>query len=103
MALKDTMQQLNLLLEEMVQDLIKAEGGNKSAAQRVRTRSIHLEKVAKMYRKESLVVEKKSLKAAKKVVAKSKAKAAPAPKKAEMEVADIFIKRPTAKLLSKKR
>lgn len=54
MAIKDTCKKMTVLLEEIQKDLPKAEGGNKAAAQRVRTNSIKLEKVAKLYRKESV-------------------------------------------------
>lgn len=50
MALKDTAKMRDLL-ESIQRDLDKAERGNKAAAQRVRTDSIKLEKVAKVYRK----------------------------------------------------
>ena len=43
------------LLEKVYEDLVKAvEKENKAAAQRVRTGSIRLEKVAKLFRKESV-------------------------------------------------
>ena len=43
------------LLERVYEDLVKAvEKENKAAAQRVRTGSIRLEKVAKLFRKESV-------------------------------------------------
>ena len=41
-------------------DLEKADGGNKAAAQRVRTGSIRFEKVAEVFRKESIASEKRS-------------------------------------------
>lgn len=86
MALKDTMQTLSKLLQEVSGDLVKAEKGNKAASQRVRTGTIALEKVAKKYRKESVkankgkkgkTATKKKTAAKKKVAVKSKA----APKK----------------------
>ena len=65
MALKDTVHHMKTLLMNICKDLEKASGGNKAASQRVRTQTIKLEKVAKMYRKESVTAEKKSGKAPK--------------------------------------
>ena len=76
MALKDTCKTLKSLIEGIQHDLQKAEEGNKAAAQRVRTSSIKLEKIAKLYRKESIKEEKKGSGGAKKKGAKE------APKKA---------------------
>ncbi len=59
MALKDTINHMKNLLDTLSKDLDKATGGNKAASQRVRTCSIKLEKVAKMYRKESVSSERK--------------------------------------------
>ena len=58
MALSDTIHQLSSLLAEISKDLVKVIKGNKSAAQRVRTGTIRLEKVAKLFRKESIHSEK---------------------------------------------
>ncbi len=58
MSLSETMNQLNHLLVNLVKDLSKAHRGNKAAAQRVRTGTIRLEKVAKVFRKESVTAEK---------------------------------------------
>lgn len=78
MALQNTISSLKDLLGKITQDLSKAEGGNKAAAQRVRTMSVRLEKVAKTYRKESISSEKNT-KGTKKVAKKAgKAKAKPA-------------------------
>ena len=79
MALTTTIKNLNALLEELTVDLEKATGGNKAAAQRVRTNSIKFEKVAKLYRKESIVNEKKN-KGKKKPATKKKVAAKPMPK-----------------------
>ncbi len=82
MAFKDTVKHLKDLLAHITTDLEKAEGGNKAASQRVRTGTVKLEKIAKVYRKESIKNEK-STKGTKKASAKSsasKAKAAPAKK-----------------------
>ncbi|MFY7843411.1 MAG: histone [Rhabdochlamydiaceae bacterium] len=76
MSLKDTVSDLKILLNNITVDLEKAEKGNKAAAQRVRTQSVKFAKVAKVYRKESIVSEKKGAhkKAASKAVAKHKIK-----------------------------
>jgi hypothetical protein len=66
MALKQTVNELRQMLSEIIEDLQKAEGGNKAAAQRVRTSTIRLEKSAKNYRKESIADEKKGTTPAKK-------------------------------------
>ncbi len=58
MSLRDTVNQLSELLENVAQDLVKATRGYKAAAQRVRTGTVKLEKLAKKYRKESVAVEK---------------------------------------------
>jgi hypothetical protein len=61
MALKDTMHHLHQILEGVMKDLTKVSRGNKAAAQRVRTGTIRLEKVAKTFRKESVMAEKSGL------------------------------------------
>lgn len=58
MALVDTINHLNQLLHALIRDLIKVTRGNKTAAQRVRTGTIKLEKIAKIFRKESVYAEK---------------------------------------------
>lgn len=50
------------LLAQMIKDLDKAAKGNKTAAQRVRTGSVLLAKVAKEFRRESIALEKKGRK-----------------------------------------
>lgn len=87
MAIKDTTKHMRELLSNITTDLDKAENGNKAASQRVRTATVKLEKVAKVYRKESISTEKKNKgvkKPAKKAPAKAKvaAKAKPAAKPA---------------------
>jgi hypothetical protein len=62
MALKETMKSLNNLIEAISKDLIKAEKGNKTAAQRVRVNTIKFSKKAKTYRKESIAAIKSSKK-----------------------------------------
>jgi Histone H1-like protein Hc1 len=83
MALKETFKHLRDLLVNITQDLEKAEGGNKAASQRVRTGTVKLEKLAKLFRKESIKNEKatKGVKKPSKKVAAGK-KTAAAPKKA---------------------
>lgn len=115
MALKDTTKHLKDLLVGISHDLEKAEGGNKAASQRVRTCTVKLEKIAKLYRKESIHSEKqtkpakKSAKKAapKKAVATKPAAKKPAPKaKAHKAVAKgraLSIRKPSAKLPTKKR
>lgn len=58
MALKETIPQLQTLLAQLARDLTKATNGNKTAAQRVRTGTIDLQKIAKVFRKESIASEK---------------------------------------------
>lgn len=76
MALKDTVTHMKYLIDEMNRDIDKAMGGNKAASQRCRTNSIKFAKCAKLFRKESLMSEKKSgsKKTAKKSPIKKKAK-----------------------------
>ncbi len=118
MAIKDTTKHVRELLAQITQDLEKADGGNKAASQRVRTGTVKLEKLAKLYRKESIKTEKstkgtkktskkaapkKSKPAAKSAhaaPAKSNAKAKPKAKahKATAKARPLSLKRPTAKL-----
>lgn len=58
MSLEKTIQELRELLNRCSSDLSKTERGNRAAAQRVRTGSVKLEKVAKRFRKESVAEEK---------------------------------------------
>ncbi|WP_068469127.1 histone [Candidatus Protochlamydia phocaeensis] len=60
MSLKDTFKQMRELLANITQDLEKSENGNKAASQRVRTGTVKLEKIAKLFRKESISSEKKN-------------------------------------------
>jgi hypothetical protein len=60
MSLKDTYKQLRELLANITLDLEKSENGNKAASQRVRTGTVRLEKIAKLFRKESIASEKKN-------------------------------------------
>ncbi len=57
-TISSTEKHLAELLETLSHDLSKAIEGNKAAAQRVRTGTIQLEKVAKVFRKESVAAEK---------------------------------------------
>ena len=77
MSLRETMNQMNRLLADLAKDLGKSSNGNKSAAQRVRTGTIKLEKIAKLFRKESVASEnsghlKRKSKSRKKNVKKSR-------------------------------
>ena len=78
MSLRDTTNQLSCLLEVIANDLTKASKGYKAAAQRVRTGTIQLEKLAKKYRKESVTAERsgqfRRKKAKKKAVKKKTAR-----------------------------
>lgn len=124
MSLKETIQELKELLNNISHDLEKAEIGNKAASQRVRTGTVQLEKIAKSYRRESIEAEKlpegsrKAAPASKKNTPSKapapKAKAAPAkasmalnskakPAKAKAAVAKVrgrplTVRRSTAKL-----
>jgi len=59
MGLKETIKTMHSIIDRMVKDLKKSEKGNKAASQRARTGSIKLAKVAKSFRKESVIEEKK--------------------------------------------
>jgi len=101
MALSSTVKKMNKLLEEVSSDLTKAVGGNKAAAQRVRVNTVALEKVAKLYRKESVSSEKKGpVKKKKKPAAKKKAVAKKKPAAKKKTVAKkkaVAKKKPVAK------
>ena len=58
MALSDTINQLEHLIASITNDLPKVSRGNKTAAQRIRTTTILLEKVGLAFRKESMVAVK---------------------------------------------
>lgn len=78
MSLKDTCKNLRTLLVNVTSDLDKAEAGNKAASQRVRTGTIKMEKLAKLFRKESIKSEKTGgLKKKKPAAAPSKASPKP--------------------------
>lgn len=114
MALKETTKHLRDLLCHITADLEKADNGNKAAAQRVRTGTVKLEKVAKLFRKESIKSEKatKGTKKPAKKAAHAKPKAkhhapkakAPAKHKAKPKAKHsakpraLSFKKPTAKL-----
>lgn len=59
MALKETLGAMRHHLLQLSSDLEKAARGNKTAAQRVRTGSIHFAKLSKIFRKESVEADKK--------------------------------------------
>jgi len=58
MPLNETIAAMREHLVELACDLEKAAGGNRAAAQRVRTESIKFSKTAKLFRKESVDEEK---------------------------------------------
>ena len=58
MSLGETVGKLENLLGALVKDLSKVIRGNKSAAQRARVGTIHLAKIGKQFRKESVDAEK---------------------------------------------
>ena len=60
MGLKETMNTMRKLLADINVDLEKSAGGNRAASQRVRVHTIDLEKISKVYRKESVAQERKS-------------------------------------------
>lgn len=82
MSLKETYKQLKDLLNQITSDLDKGEAGNKAAAQRVRTGTVKLEKIAKSYRKESIQSEKKNKGQKKTAKTASTTASAPSPSKA---------------------
>ncbi len=59
MSLKETVHSLRKMLAELERDLGKADRGNKTAAQRVRTGTLKFAQCAKIYRKESIAAERK--------------------------------------------
>lgn len=126
MALKDTIKHLRDLLSNISADLEKSDNGNKAASQRVRTGTVKLEKVAKLYRKESIKHERTTkgtkkasskkttakkatgskkhvAKAAHKPATKSKTlKAKPKAKAHKAKARALSFKKPSAKLLTRK-
>ena len=72
MALADITGKLENILTGLTKDLNKVGRGNKSAAQRVRVGTIKLEKIAKIFRKESVDAEKAALKKIKKAKKKKR-------------------------------
>ena len=58
MALSYTVNELRELLKSLTQDLEKSAWGNMTAAQRVRTGTVRLEKIARVYRRESMLETK---------------------------------------------
>lgn len=59
MALRQTVAELKKLLDELQHNLNRAERGNKTASQRVRTGTVKFAKISKTYRKESVAAFKK--------------------------------------------
>ncbi len=106
MALKDTSKKLGEALTQVAKDLAKAVGGNRAASQRVRTGTIKLEKLAKVFRKESVKEAKKALpkkKASPKKKPATKKKAEPKRKVATKKKAPAKKKTAAKKKATKKR
>jgi uncharacterized membrane protein len=101
MALKDTIATMKNMLSVLSKDIEKATNGNKAASQRVRTGTIKLEKVAKLYRKESVATEKKAPKK-RKAATKAPAKVKKAVKKAAPKK-KVAARRATAKVARGKK
>ena len=74
MVLKDTIHAIKEQLASLCEDLEKANNGNRTASQRVRTGTIAFAKIAKLYRKESVVMEKKEAQKERKMRAKAKSR-----------------------------
>ncbi len=66
MAFLQTTEELTLLIQAILKDIPKVLKGNKTAAQRIRTKTVKIAKVSKVWRKESLDLEKKKAKPKKK-------------------------------------
>lgn len=94
-GLESIVKYMQNLLSGITVDLDKSTKGNKAASQRVRTGTVKLEKVAKLYRKESIKSEKGQTKS------KAKRKAAPAKPKAAAK-ANTKAKSATVKAPAKK-
>lgn len=71
MTVAELIKDLEHLLGQILSDLNKVKKGNRSASQRVRTNTIKLAKLAKIYRKES-IAEEKSKKKKGKIIMKRK-------------------------------
>ena len=59
MSFMETTEELAILLQTVLEDVPKVLKGNKTAAQRIRTKTVKIAKVSKIWRKESLELEKK--------------------------------------------
>jgi hypothetical protein len=70
MPFMQTTEELAELLAALLEDVPKAMRGNKTAAQRIRTKSVKFAKVAKIWRKESLDMERKKNQKKKKLTRK---------------------------------
>lgn len=101
MAIKDTSKHLRDLLTTITHDLEKAENGNKAASQRVRTGTVKLEKIAKLYRKESIKTEKSGVKSPRKSAAKKSSSASKAKKSSVKSVKSVAKKAPVKSVAKK--
>lgn len=99
MALSRTVGKMKKLLTQIVIDLEKADRGVKAASQRVRVYTIQFEKVAKVYRKESIAAEKSGL--VKKTPAAKKAASARPAKLAVKRRATAKLPKKPAKVVKK--
>jgi hypothetical protein len=72
MSFIQTTEELAELLAQLLEDVPKAMKGNKTAAQRIRTKSVKFSKLAKIWRKESLDQERKKSQKKKKSSTKKK-------------------------------
>jgi len=97
MALNETIRNLKNLLCNVSQDIERTENGNKAAAQRVRTGTIRLEKIAKHFRKESIQADKTGVLKKMKALKKTATKKAPAKKAAAGAKKKAPTKRPAAR------
>lgn len=61
MSFQKTTDSLVNLLEEILEDIPKVRKGNKTAAQRIRTKTLHLSKLSKDWRRLSIDSNKKKL------------------------------------------
>lgn len=66
MSFLQTTEELVDLLQTILEDVPKMLKGNKTAAQRIRTKTVKMAKVSKIWRKESLDQERKKAKPKKK-------------------------------------
>ena len=103
MALKRTIKEMENLLDQINADMVKVHKGNQAAAQRVRTGTIKLEKVAKKYRKESVVAGKKQRSTRRKTAAKKRVAKKAAKKKVATKRKTVTKAAPTRRVSARRR